>query len=102
MLRTRIITALILAPLALAAVIYLPTPWVAVVFGLITALGAYEWAGLAGLNGAVARLAYTLVYVLLILGLFVRESRFEFALPFSVRGVVRATLGVSQRLDAKE
>lgn len=52
MLRTRVITALILAPLVIAAIYLLPLPLYAAFFWLIAAAGAWEWAGLAGLGRA--------------------------------------------------
>lgn len=48
-LRSRVATALVLSPLAVAGVLFLPTPWLAAVFGLIVGLGALEWARLGGL-----------------------------------------------------
>lgn len=58
MLRTRIITALILAPLVICAIYLLPLWAYAAFFWLIGAAGAYEWAGLAGLTGSLSRIAY--------------------------------------------
>jgi phosphatidate cytidylyltransferase len=52
----RVLTAGILVPLVLAALWLLPTPAVALVFGLILVAGAHEWAILAGL--ASRRLAW--------------------------------------------
>ncbi len=65
MLRSRIITALILAPSALAAIYLLALEWYAVVFWAVGGLGAYEFAGLAGLQSAPARWAYVGVYTAL-------------------------------------
>ena len=48
-LRSRVLTALVLAPLAVAGVLFLPTPWFASLLGLVVGLGALEWARLAGL-----------------------------------------------------
>ena len=62
MLRNRIITALILAPLALAGVIYLPAAPFALLFGAAAALGAYEWAGLSNLQQPAMRIAYMAVF----------------------------------------
>jgi phosphatidate cytidylyltransferase len=70
LLRSRIITALILAPLALSAVYLLPLWGYAVFFGVVAALGAYEWGGLAGLGSSSTRLIYVAVLVVLILGLW--------------------------------
>jgi phosphatidate cytidylyltransferase len=51
-LRSRVATALVLAPVAIAGVLFLPTPWLAALFGAIVALGALEWARLGGLPPA--------------------------------------------------
>ena len=61
MLRRRVITALLMSALFLAAVYYLPLSILALAFALVVALGAWEWAPLAGLAGAPARTAYTLL-----------------------------------------
>lgn len=65
--RTRIITAVIFAPLVVSAIYLLPLGLYAVFFWLIAAAGAYEWAGLSGLNGRWSRVAYLAVLVLLAL-----------------------------------
>jgi phosphatidate cytidylyltransferase len=49
-----VLTALILAPAAVASVLFLPTPWLATLFGLVVALGALEWGRLGGLQPGVA------------------------------------------------
>jgi len=58
MLKTRIITALILAPTILAAIYLLPLAWFAVVFALLAALAASEFAALAGIESPVTRSLY--------------------------------------------
>jgi phosphatidate cytidylyltransferase len=65
-LRTRVITALIIAPLAVAAIYLLPLAWYALFFGAVAALGAYEWAGLLGLERAVQRLGYVVLFGLVV------------------------------------
>jgi len=57
-LRTRVITALIIAPLAVAAIYLLPLGWYALFYWVVAALGAFEWAGLIGLQGLLSRLSY--------------------------------------------
>lgn len=49
MLKTRIITAVILGPLVLAAIIFLSPLYFAVFTAVVLALGAWEWGDLAGL-----------------------------------------------------
>ncbi len=56
MLLQRIITALILAPLAVLGVLFLPAPAMAIVAGLIFVLGFGEWLMLAGYRGKLPRL----------------------------------------------
>ena len=56
-LRLRVATALLLAPLAIAAVRYVPTPWLALGLGVVCLLGVLEWTRLIGLRGALAPLA---------------------------------------------
>ena len=57
-LKQRLITAALLILTTLAAFIFLPTGMVALVLGVFVALGAWEWAALAGWSSARARLAY--------------------------------------------
>lgn len=51
MLRNRIITASLLAPLVIAAILLLPPDGFAVLWGVIILLGAWEWANLSALEG---------------------------------------------------
>lgn len=60
MLKQRVITALILAPLALWGIWALSNPFFSLLLGVIFAMGAWEWARLVGLEKAAARLAYVL------------------------------------------
>lgn len=61
----RWLTALVLAPLFVFAVLYLPAPWFALMIGLPVAAGAWEWAGLSGYPAPGWRAASTLVAGLL-------------------------------------
>ena len=57
MLKTRILTALVLIPLLLAALFWLPNSMIAVLFGAIIAIGAWEWGTLTGFRCG-QRIAY--------------------------------------------
>ncbi|MEM9303539.1 MAG: phosphatidate cytidylyltransferase [Pseudomonadota bacterium] len=57
MLRQRIGTGLVLAPLALALVFYLPPAWIELALAPILAIAAWEWVRLAGVENSLARLA---------------------------------------------
>ena len=60
-LRQRILTALVLGPLVLAAAVALPTGWLAAVLGLVVLLAAWEWTALAGLSRLQERVLYLVV-----------------------------------------
>jgi phosphatidate cytidylyltransferase len=64
-LRTRVITGLIIAPLAVAAIYLLPLGWFALFFWVVAAVATYEWAGLIGLQGVPGRTAYVGLFGLL-------------------------------------
>lgn len=55
MTRTRVIAALSLAPLVIAAMLLLPTPWLAAVAAVIFLAGLWEWLKLAGIEDTLAR-----------------------------------------------
>jgi phosphatidate cytidylyltransferase len=57
-LQRRTLTALLLAPPAIAGVLLLPTPCFALVLGLVLVFGAWEWSALAGVRRPAGRLAY--------------------------------------------
>ncbi|HWY94220.1 MAG TPA: phosphatidate cytidylyltransferase [Steroidobacteraceae bacterium] len=68
MLRTRILTAAILACILLAGLFLLPPPWAVLAIGATFTVGAWEWAGFGALRGTGARTAYAAgVAVLLVL-----------------------------------
>ncbi len=59
MLRTRVITGLILGALLLAIVFLLPPLWTVMAWALVFLIGAWEWAGFGALRASAARAAYT-------------------------------------------
>lgn len=70
MLRQRVLTALGMAGLFLAAVLSLPLFALAAAFALVVILGAWEWARLAGWQSAAGRLLFALILAGLLLFLF--------------------------------
>ncbi len=78
MLKQRIITGVILAPVAVAGVVFLQGAWFALFIGLIVTLGAWEWARLAGEAGQKGRVIYAAAIAILMIGLY-RDS---WALPY--------------------
>ncbi len=70
MLKQRVLTALILAPLAVWAILALPSPVFALLFGVIMLLGAWEWTRLIGFTSMGGRFGYVATIALLMVGLF--------------------------------
>jgi phosphatidate cytidylyltransferase len=68
-LKTRIITALILAPIAIGGIFFLPPLGFALFTGAIIAVGAWEWANMSGLTTPVARVVYALMVAAVLYGL---------------------------------
>lgn len=58
MLKTRVITALILAPIAIGGIFFLPPLGFALFTGVMITLGAWEWANMAGMTRPAARIGY--------------------------------------------
>ncbi|MDJ0805898.1 MAG: phosphatidate cytidylyltransferase [Gammaproteobacteria bacterium] len=71
MLKHRIFTALILAPLVLGAVLLMPSVYLATVLAVFLLLGVREWAILSGLSSAYGQLIYVMIHCLLLVGGFV-------------------------------
>jgi phosphatidate cytidylyltransferase len=66
---TRIVTALGLAPFAIAAVLWLPTPWFALMVAVVMMLGLWEWTRLAGLDAPLPRASFLVANALLLAAL---------------------------------
>ncbi|MEN1926215.1 phosphatidate cytidylyltransferase [Luteimonas qiangzhengi] len=69
MTRTRVIAALVMAPLAIAAVLLLPTPWLVALAAVALLGGLWEWLRLAGVDDPIARGTLLIANLLLILAL---------------------------------
>jgi phosphatidate cytidylyltransferase len=69
-LRQRIITAVILASVFLASVIFLNMNWLSLLFAFISMAAAWEWAGLAGWTMSWQRGLYSLVLFACLVGLW--------------------------------
>jgi phosphatidate cytidylyltransferase len=67
MLKNRVLTALALAPLIIAAIVFLPADGFAMFWGAIILAGAWEWANLSGLGGLSARFGFVVVVLLCLL-----------------------------------
>jgi phosphatidate cytidylyltransferase len=56
MTRTRVAAALVLTPIAIAAILLLPTPWMAALAAVVFLAGLWEWFRLAEVDDTLARL----------------------------------------------
>ncbi|MEH6565137.1 MAG: phosphatidate cytidylyltransferase [Halopseudomonas sp.] len=70
MLKQRVITAVILAPLAIAGFVLLQGAWFAFFIGAVVAVGAWEWARLCGETRQSGRVVYALTLGLFMVGLY--------------------------------
>ncbi len=66
MLKLRLLTALVLAPAAIAAILLLPTSALEWVFAAMILAGAWEWSRLSGLRRVMSRALYVTVTALLL------------------------------------
>lgn len=76
MTRTRVIAALLMAPAAIAAILLLPTPWLAALGALVMLAGLWEWLKLADVDDSLSRTVLVLLNLLLMV-LLVWASRGE-------------------------
>ncbi len=58
MLKQRILTGVVLAPIALTTVFWSSVPYFSLLIGLVIILGAWEWANLSGVSHPAGRLSY--------------------------------------------
>lgn len=70
MLKQRIITAIILAPLAILAILFLPVEQFKIAVAGVVALGAYEWAKMSGINGRASKVTF-MALILIICGVLI-------------------------------
>jgi phosphatidate cytidylyltransferase len=70
MLKQRILTAVILAPLALAGILFLPIEGFKLAVAGVICLGAYEWANMSGINARISKGWFT-VFVGFICGMLI-------------------------------
>lgn len=80
MLKQRVITGIILAPLVIAGFVLLNPLGFAVMVGAIVGLAAWEWARLAGIQQQGGRVFYALVVLALLVGLYFDTSPAHFVL----------------------
>lgn len=69
MTRLRTLTALVMAPLAIAAIWYLPTEWMMVLAAVLFLMGLWEWFDLAEIEDGVSRTVLLIAHMALIVAI---------------------------------
>lgn len=101
MLKQRIITALILLPIALIGFFLLEGLAFALFIGVVVSLGAWEWARLAGCVGQPARVGYALLVAALLMVLYLLPVLAPWLLAVSVFWWLAATALVLSYPDSQ-
>lgn len=69
MTRTRLLAALVMAPLAIAAILLLPTPWMVALAAVLFLAGLWEWFDLAEIEDTLARSALLVAHLAVMVAL---------------------------------
>lgn len=95
MLKQRVITALILAPVALFAILFLPLTGFQLLIGGVVGLGAWEWANMSGYTQRPAKFVYTLIVLALCTWLAWSVPDNQIWYQGKLNDVYQASLGVA-------
>jgi len=87
MLKKRIATALVLVPVLLIAIFYLPMLWFSIVIGAIIIWAAWEWSALIGWKEKYFRLGYVAIVLLLLIMSYFMLNAANFALINWILGI---------------
>jgi phosphatidate cytidylyltransferase len=88
MTRTRVIAALLMAPLAILAILLLPTPWMAALAAVVFLAGLWEWLKLAEVDDTLHRTILLLLNLLLmVLMVWAAQGSFVLLQIVAVLGV---------------
>ncbi len=66
----RVVTAGVLIPVVIVAILFLPTAYLALCFAVIALMGGVEWSDLAGISGKYAKILYLLFLALCLWGAY--------------------------------
>ncbi|WP_226470034.1 phosphatidate cytidylyltransferase [Luteimonas panaciterrae] len=75
MTKTRVLAALLMAPLAILAILFLPTPWMAALAAILFLLGLWEWLKLAEIDDTLQRTVLLVLNLLLMVLLLWASGR---------------------------
>jgi phosphatidate cytidylyltransferase len=95
MLKQRIITAVILAPLAILAILFLPVEQFKIAVAGVVALGAYEWANMSGINGRVAKVTFMTLVILICVALILKVDAQEVWIQGELNSLFKIILSIA-------
>lgn len=95
MTKTRVIAALIMAPAAIAAIVLLPTNWLAAAAALIFLTGLWEWLRLAGIDGLPRTILLTLNLLLMVLLVWAAAGEAALYQLASLIGIIGWVVGLA-------
>ena len=81
MLKQRVITALLLLPLVMAAIFAVPAPWFLILLALVLLGGSWEYVRLAGVSGSAAGYLLVLVQAIIFATLFWYKESWSIGIP---------------------
>ncbi len=95
MLKQRIITAVILAPLALCAILFLPLLGFELFIAFVVAAGAYEWANMSGIKPRPQKVIFALLILFSLLFLIYWVPTNQIWYQGALNGLYKYILGVA-------
>src|SRR5262245_19312032 len=69
MTRTRLLAALVMAPVAIAAILLLSTPWITALAAVVFLVGLWEWFDLAEIDDTLSRTVLLVVHAALMVAI---------------------------------
>jgi len=95
MLKQRIITAVILAPLAILAILFLPVEQFKIAVAGVVALGAYEWAKMSGINDRASKVTFMALILIICGALIFAVDGQAVWYQSELNGLYKTILGIS-------
>ena len=92
MTRTRLLAALFMTPIAIAAVLFLPTPWLVAMAAVLFLAGLWEWFRLAEIDDTLQRTTLLVANLALMVALVWAQSRGGGSLPLFRLAIVTGVI----------
>ncbi|WP_251365729.1 hypothetical protein [Coxiella-like endosymbiont of Rhipicephalus sanguineus] len=99
MFKHRVLTLLVLVPLLLLAILYLPMPWFSLLIGAVMLWSAWEWSPLAGIKNYYFRVLYVIAILLALIGTYYFPIFWVLIISFIIWLWAAAALFVTQKVS---